>query len=116
MLGCAVLLLHTLLALALFVHVHGSRQDAQAGFGWFWFMSLDMPATYVAWEYVAPTSLMRAVVTWGDTWGDGKSLRAFILHAVLGGAQWFLFGWLAGYLLSPKSGLIAQWIGNRPAR
>jgi len=111
--GCVVLALHTALALAFFVHVHVSRQQPQAGFVWFWFMGFDLPIAYVAWEYVAPTSLIRAVRVWGDTWGDGKNLRALVLHAVMGGAQWFAIGWLAGYLLWPRTGLVARWIAER---
>ncbi len=108
-----VLGLHTALALWIFADVHSSRFQAQAGFAWFLFMGIDFPTTYVAWEYIAPTRIIRAVVDWGDTWGDGKNLRALVLHGILGGIQWFAIGWLAALLLWPRSGVAAKWFAAR---
>jgi len=104
---------HTALALWIFVEVHMSRYEAQAGFAWFLLMGLDFPTTYVAWEYIAPTPVIRAVIEWGDGWGDGKNLRALVLHGVFGGAQWFAIGWLAALLLWPRTGLAAKWLAKR---
>ena len=105
----AVLALHTGLALWTFIEVHLARYEGQAGFAWFLMMGLDYPTTYVAWEYFAPTRLLRAVVEWGDTWGDGKILRAFVLHGILGGLQWFLIAWATANVLWPRTGVIARW-------
>jgi hypothetical protein len=38
-------------------------------------------------------------VEWGDTSGDGKNVRAFVLHGVLGGFQWFMIAWVAAHLV-----------------
>jgi hypothetical protein len=115
----AVLALHTALAIWIFIEVHLARWEAQAGFTWFlsftWFlmMGLDFPTTYIAWEYFAPTRLIRAVVEWGDSWGDGKNLRAFVLHGVLGGLQWFVIAWAAAQVIWPRTGVIARWRTKR---
>ena len=113
MAGLVVLALHTVLALCLFAEVHNSREMAQAGLSWFWFMALDFPTTYFAWEYIAPSAPMSAIVEWGNGWGDGKNLRALLLHGVLGGAQWFVIAWIAAYLLWPRTGLIAKQLAKR---
>lgn len=97
--GAAVLAVHTGLALSMFAQVHSST-DPLAGFGWFFFMSIDYPTTVVAWEYAAHAWPVRLAYEWGNTWGDGRNLRALIVHGLLGGLHWFAIGWAAGLLLS----------------
>ena len=107
--GLSVLVLHTAIALWIFAEVHSSREQAQAGFAWFLLMELDKPTTYLAYDYVARTELLRMVTNWGDEWGDGRNLRSLVLHGVLGGVQWFAVGWVAGYVLW----VLAKVVGKR---
>ena len=76
-------------------------------------MGIDYPVTYIVWEYIAPTEPMDALAVWGNKWGSGDNLRALILHGILGGAQWFAIGWLAGNLFCPKTGWIAKWFAKQ---
>ena len=110
--GLAIVVVHTGLALYIFAQVHSSN-DGQAGFAWFLFMSLDYPTTVLAWDYVAHTGLIRAAYDWGNTWGDGKNVRALVLHGVLGGLHWFLIGWIAGYVFWPRVGLLPRQFAKR---
>ena len=112
-LGALVCGAHTVLALLIFIVVHISRRDAQAGLAWVLLMGLDFPVSDVAWEYIAPTEPMEAIVEWGNNWGDGDNLRALILLGVLGGAQWFAVGWLAGNLFWRETGWIARWFDKK---
>jgi hypothetical protein len=106
--GVAVFALHLALALALYISVHISG-DGQAGFAWFWFMKLDYPISNFAWEYLATTKPLVALVDWGYTWGSGPNLRAFFIHGLIGGAQWFLIGAVVGFLFWPRKGYVATW-------
>lgn len=100
------LLAHLALAIALFVMVHRSH-DGQAGFAWFYFMRLDYPLSYLAWEYLANTRPFQTLMHWGYTWGSGPNLRALFIHGLVGGAQWFTLGAIAGFLFWPRYGYIA---------
>ena len=99
---------HLALAVALFIFIHVSG-GAQAEFGWFWFIKLDYPVSEFAWDYLAPTPPLAALKDWGYSWGSGPNLRALFIHGVIGGAQWFLVGALAGFFFWPRNGYIATW-------
>lgn len=111
-LGTLIFVAHTVLALLIFIWVHFSSLDAQAGIQWAIVMGLDLPVTYLVWEYIVPTEPMQALAEWGNSWGSGDNLRALILHGTFGGAQWFAVGWLVGSLFMPKTGWIAKWFGK----
>ena len=99
---------HLALALALFVYIHVSG-GAQAEFGWLLFMTLDYPVSEFAWDYLATTPPLVTLMDWGYTWGSGPNLRAAFIHGIVGGAQWFFVGALAGLFFWPSEGLIAAW-------
>ena len=96
--GTVVFLAHLAFAIALFVSVHRSS-DGQAGFVWFYLMQLDFPVSDFAWKYLATTSPMVALMEWGDSWGNGRNLRALFIHGLIGGAQWFILGALLGLVV-----------------
>ena len=104
--GAALLTLHSLLALALFLSIQYNA-GAQAEFAWFFFMAADFPTSAVAWEYVAHTPPFAALLDWGYSFGSGPNLRAFVIHLLFGGAQWLFLGWIAGFLFWPKHGWLA---------
>ena len=110
--GTLVLVGHTVLALIIFVWVHFSSRDAQAGIQWVIIMGLDAPITFTLWDPVASSVPMEALADWGNSWGDGNSLRALVIYGVLGGAQWFAIGWLVGALFWPRTGWIAKWFAQ----
>lgn len=103
----AVFAVHLALALALFIYIHLSG-GAQAELAWFSFMILDYPISSFAWDYLATTPPLEALMDWGYTWGSGPNLRALFIHGFIGGAQWFLIGALVGFLFWPRKGYIAQ--------
>jgi len=106
--GTAVFAVHLALAVALFISVHMSG-GGQAGFAWFWFMRIDYPISNLAWEHIATSRPLEALMNWGYTWGDGPNIRALFIHGLIGGLQWFILGAIAGFLFWPRSGYIATW-------
>jgi hypothetical protein len=106
MAGGVLLLIHSLLALALFLNIHFNR-EAQAEMAWFLFMIADFPASVIVWKYLAHLPPFTALFEWGYTWGSGPNLRAFSVHLLFGGAQWFLVGWALGYIFLPNHGWVA---------
>ena len=99
---------HLVLAVALFISVH-LNGGGQAGFAWFWFMRLDYPIGNLAWDYLATTAPLVALMDWGYTWGSGPNLRALFIHGLFGGLQWFFVGAIAGFFFWPRNGYIAAW-------
>lgn len=104
--GVALLVLHSLLALALFLNIQ-YNPVAQAEFAWFFFAVADFPTSAFAWEFVAHTPPFTALLDWGYSFGSGPNLRAFVIHLFFGGVQWFFLGWVAGFLFWPKRGWFA---------
>ena len=99
--GATVFAVHLAFAVALFIYIHVSG-GAQAEFAWFWFMKIDYPVSDFAWDYLATTPPLMALKDWGYTWGSGPNLRAFFIHGIVGGAQWFLVGALMGFFFWPR--------------
>ena len=104
--GTIIFFIHLALAAYIFASVHQDRV-AQAEFAWFLFMRIDFPICNFAWDYVATTRPFEALMDWGYTWGSGPNLRAFAIHGIFGGAQWFGIGALLGFFFWPKRGYIA---------
>lgn len=71
-------------------------------------MKLDYPISDFAWDYLATTRPLAALMDWGYTWGGGPNLRALFIHGLIGGAQWFLLGAVAGFFFWPRKGYIAR--------
>jgi hypothetical protein len=92
--GLAVYALHFGLCTALFATVHINRQS-QGEFAWMLFMELDYPSSGFLWDHLADTRMLTYAMDWGYTWGSGANLRAFLIHAIFGGLQWFLLGFVA---------------------
>ena len=107
----SLLLLHSLLALLLFVSI-ALNPRAQAEMAWLLFMAADFPASWLAWEFVSQTAPFRALFDWGYNFGSGPNLRAFVIHLVFGAAQWLFLGWVLGFLFWPRVG----WLAQRKAR
>jgi hypothetical protein len=59
------------------------------------FMELDYPSSGFLWDHLADTRMLTCAMDWGYTWGSGANLRAFLIHAIFGGLQWFLLGFVA---------------------
>lgn len=105
--GGSLLVVHSLLALLLFLALNQNRQ-AQAEMAWLLFMIADFPISWFAWEFVSQTAPFRALFDWGYNFGSGPNLRAFAIHLLFGGAQWLLVGWVLGRAFWPKVGWLAQ--------
>ena len=84
--GAAVFVVHLALVVALFTSIH-LNGGAQAEFAWFWFMRLDYPTSNFAWDYLATTRPLEALMDWGYSWGSGPNLRALVIHGLVGGAR-----------------------------
>ena len=96
--GTACYVFHFALCAVLFAVVHTERQS-QGEFAWMLFMRLDYPSSDFLWDHLSNTALFTAIVEWGYLWGSGPNLRAFLIHGVFGGLQWFLLGFAFTFLL-----------------
>ena len=95
--GSILVAIHSLLALAMFVHVYSHRGVAQAEMAWVMFFVLDFPTAQLTFGWLGSTAPMRAVFERGyDLVGSGPNLRAFVMVAIAGGLQWFLIGSVLG--------------------
>jgi hypothetical protein len=106
--GAVLLVIHSALALCLFLSIHFNR-GAQAEMAWMYFDFIDFGVDAVVWKHVASTAPFVALFDWGYEWGSGPNLRAFVIYALFGGIEWFLIGFLVGFLFWPKRGYIAHW-------
>jgi hypothetical protein len=105
--GVAVLIIHSALALYLFLSIHFNR-GAQAEMAWMYFGLIDFGVNAVVWDHAASTAPFVALFDWGYTWGSGPNVRAFAIYALFGGIEWGFIGFLVGFLFWPKYGFIAQ--------
>ena len=94
--GGILVAVHSLLALAMFVHVYSKRGVAQAEMAWTLFFVIDFP-TELIFGWLGSTAPMRAVFEKGyDLVGSGPNLRMFVMVVIAGGLQWFLIGSVLG--------------------
>ena len=104
--GSVLLALHSALALYLFLSIHFNG-GAQAEMAWMYFNIIDPGVFDLVWKHVASTGPFTAIFNGGYEWGSGPNLRAFAIYAIFGGIEWFLIGFVVGFLFWPKRGYIA---------
>ena len=99
--GIILLTIHSFLTLCMFLYVYSQRGIAQAQLAWATFFLLDFPTPQLTFQWLASTSLMRALFDWGYYLvGSGPNLRTFAMVGLAGGLHWLLVGSALGACFS----------------
>jgi len=95
--GLALVAMHSLAAIAIFINVAMNEGVAQAGFLWFYLFAIDMPAVYIGYEWFG--WLLESV---------NNNMRALVITGILGGLQWFVIGAIGSIVV----GKLLSWRSN----
>lgn len=98
MVGSIAFAFHSLVVLIIFILVQAS-DDGQAIFRWFLLFDIDYPTAEFAYNLLAGTKPMIALVDYWYRFGQGPNICAVIIFGIFGGLHWFCIGSLLGYII-----------------
>lgn len=101
------LVIHSALALFLFLYIHVAR-TAQAEMAWMYFRFIDLGLIDLVWNTFASAGPFAAIFKWAYEWGASPNLRALVIYGLFGGIEWFTIGYLTGFLFWPRRGYFAH--------